>query len=66
MDLIYVIMKLEPELPCSFPAITLSADDLVEALPAKKEGRSDLLFAFCPCIKAYASITGESFSFSFS
>lgn len=63
---IYLYPTLESQLPCSFPAITVSSDDLVEALPAKKEGRPDLLCAFSPCIKAYASITGESFSFSFS
>ena len=60
----YLYPTLESQLPCCFPAVTVSSDDLVEALPAKKEGRPDLLCAFCPHIKAYASITGESFSFS--
>ena len=56
----YSYPTLESQLLCSFPAITVSPDDLVEAVPSKKEGRPDLLCAFCPCIKASASITGES------
>lgn len=54
----YLYPTLESQLPCSFPAITVDPDNLIEALPAKKEGRPDLLCAFCPHIKAYASITG--------
>ena len=51
----YLHPTLESQLPCCFPAVTVSLDDL---------GRPDLLCAFCPHIKAYASITGESFSCS--
>ena len=56
----YLYPTLESQVPSSsFPAIIVSPDNLVEeVLPAKKEGRPDLLCAFCPCIKAYASITG--------
>ena len=53
----YQYPTLESHLPCSFPAVSVSPDDLVkEVLPAKKEGRPDLLCTFCPSIKAYASI----------
>ena len=49
----------ESQLPCSFPAVKIDLDDLAdEVLPAKKEGRPDVLYAFCPRIKGYASITG--------
>ena len=55
----YEYPTFESQLPCSFPAVKIDADDLAdEVLPAKKEGRPDLLCAFCPRIKGYASITG--------
>lgn len=54
----YQYPTLESQLPGSFPAITIDPDDLVEeTLPAKKEGRPDLLCPFCPHIKAYATPT---------
>ena len=54
----YLYPTLESQLPCSFPAVAINPDDLVETLPlpAKKEGRPDLLCAFCLHIKAYASV----------
>ena len=54
----FLYPTLESQLPSSFPAVTVDPNDLVqEAQSAKKEGRPDLLYAFCPFVKAYASIT---------
>ena len=53
----YLYSTLESQLPCSFPAVSICPEDLAdEVLPAKKEGRPDLLCAFCPCVKIFASI----------
>ena len=50
--------NLESQLPCSFPAVTIGSEDLVdEVLTAKKAGRPDLLCAFCRHVKTFASIT---------
>ena len=53
----FLYPTLESGLPCSFPAVTIESEVLVdEVLLAKKEGRPDLLCAFCPHIKTFASI----------
>ena len=55
----YLYSTMESQLPCSFPAVSIGPDDLIDDVPpAKKEGRPDLVCAFCSHIKTYASIAG--------